>query len=132
MWHPSESQLATLRREYPAGARVELIEMLDCQAPPVGTQGTVQCVDDMGDIMVRWDNGSGLKVVYGVDSCKKLIMTAAVREQLMDIRNGGKVNMLDTVAVQRLAFEKDYFDLVLYIEEHKKKYARFILTGHEE
>ena len=62
--------VAMLREEYPKGARVELIEMEDPQAPPIGTKGTVRGVDDIGSIMVRWDNGSGLSIVYGQDKCK--------------------------------------------------------------
>lgn len=46
--------------------------MDDIQAPPVGTKGTVTGVDDIGSIMARWDNGSGLNLVYGEDICKKL------------------------------------------------------------
>ena len=132
MWHPSSEQLATLRQEYPVGARVELIKMLDSQAPPPGTQGTVKGVDDMGDIMVAWDTGSSLKIILGVDSCKKLLMTAKVWEQLMTIRQSGQTNMFDTATVQRLAYEQGFFDLVLFIEEHRKAYVRYILTGHEE
>lgn len=60
-----------LRAQYPAGCRVELLHMDDMQAPPVGTKGTVIGVDDIGSIMVRWDNGSGLSVVYGEDSCRR-------------------------------------------------------------
>ena len=56
-----------LRSKYPAGTRVKLLKMDDCQAPPIGTLGTVQGVDDIGDIMVRWDNGSGLNVIWGID-----------------------------------------------------------------
>lgn len=44
--------------------------MEDPQAPPIGTKGTVVGVDDIGSIMVRWDTGSGLSVVYGEDSCR--------------------------------------------------------------
>ena len=51
-----------LRREYPVGCRVELVQMDDVQAPPIGTKGTVRGVDDIGSIMVRWDNGCGLSV----------------------------------------------------------------------
>ena len=61
-----------LRKQYPHGTRVELIRMDDKQAPPTGTQGTVTGVDDIGSIMVSWDNGSSLSVVYGEDSCRKL------------------------------------------------------------
>ena len=64
--------LEKLRKEYSPGSRVELIRMEDVQAPPTGTQGTVIGVDDIGSIMVSWDNGSSLSVVYGEDSCRKL------------------------------------------------------------
>lgn len=57
----------TLRKQYPGGTRVKLVKMDDPQAPPMGTQGTVIGVDDIGSIMVRWDNGSSLNVIYGED-----------------------------------------------------------------
>lgn len=62
--------LDQLRMEYPKGARVELLKMDDPQAPPIGTKGTVVGVDDIGSIMVQWDTGSSLNVVYGEDSCR--------------------------------------------------------------
>ena len=62
-----------LRWEYPVGCRVELVQMDDVQAPPIGTKGTVRGVDDIGSIMVVWDNGCGLSVAYGEDSCRKLL-----------------------------------------------------------
>ena len=61
-----------LRINYPKGIRVELVKMDDVQAPPIGTQGTVTGVDDIGTIMVDWDNGSHLGVVLGEDICKKI------------------------------------------------------------
>lgn len=64
---------AALRSQYTPGTRVELLQMEDIQAPPVGTKGTVIGVDDTGSLMVRWDNGSGLNVLYGIDRC--LIIT---------------------------------------------------------
>ena len=60
-----------LKKQYPVGCRVELLHMDDFQTPPVGTKGTVIGVDDIGSIMVRWDNGSGLSVAYGEDSCRR-------------------------------------------------------------
>lgn len=60
----------TLRQKYKPGTRVELLQMEDLQAPPIGTKGTVIGVDDIGSIMVKWDNGSFLNVVYGEDSCR--------------------------------------------------------------
>jgi len=67
-----EGTLNALRIKYAPGTRVVLIQMDDIQAPPVGTKGTVISVDDTGSILVTWDNGSGLNVIYGVDMCKKL------------------------------------------------------------
>ena len=69
---PSHEIVERLRREYPAGTRVELVRMDDVQAPPTGTRGTVLGVDDIGSIMVAWDTGSGLSVAYGVDLCRKV------------------------------------------------------------
>ena len=62
--------IEALRKQYPVGTRVELIRMDDTQAPPVGTKGTVKGVDDIGSIMVSWDNGSSLNVVFGEDEIR--------------------------------------------------------------
>lgn len=72
MRFPSKAIVERIRREYPAGTRVELVRMDDSQAPPIGTLGTVRGVDDIGSIMVAWDTGSGLSVAYGEDICRKL------------------------------------------------------------
>lgn len=64
--------LASLREQFPQGARVELLRMNDLQAPPIGTKGTVRGVDDSGSIMVAWDTGGSLHVLYGVDECRKV------------------------------------------------------------
>ena len=69
---PSREIIERLRREFPAGTRVELLRMDDAQAPPVGTQGTVLGVDDTGSLLMRWDNGCGLNVVYGEDVVRKI------------------------------------------------------------
>lgn len=60
--------LERLRETYKKGTRVQLEKMDDPQAPPVGTMGTVIGVDDIGSVMVHWDNGSSLSLVYGEDS----------------------------------------------------------------
>ena len=72
MRFPSRETVERLRAEYPAGCRVELLQMDDPQAPPIGTLGTVTGVDDIGSIMVRWDNGCGLSVAWGEDRVRKL------------------------------------------------------------
>lgn len=68
---PSHKEVSRLRTQYPAGTRLELIEMDDPYShPKPGDQGTVQGVDDMGQIMMRWDNGSSLSLVPGADKFK--------------------------------------------------------------
>lgn len=66
------AEVERLRKQYTTGTRVELVEMDDPQAPPVGTKGTVYGVDDIGSILVNWDNGSGLNVAFGVDRVRKV------------------------------------------------------------
>ena len=70
---PSKETIEALRRAYPAGCTVELVQMDDPQAPQPGTLGKVIAVDDIGTIHVRWDCGSGLGVVYGEDVCRKVV-----------------------------------------------------------
>ncbi len=41
--------------------------MEDSFAPPIGMLGTVEGVDDIGSLVVRWDNGQSLHVLYGID-----------------------------------------------------------------
>ena len=72
MFGISRETVKRMRQEYPRGCRVVLVRMDDIQAPPVGTEGTVFGVDDIGSIMVRWDNGSTLSVAYGEDLCRRI------------------------------------------------------------
>lgn len=69
---PLAELVKILRAAYPKGSRVVLVQMDDIQAPPIGAQGTAQGVDDIGTIMVHWDNGSYLGVVLGADICHKI------------------------------------------------------------
>ena len=78
MRFPNKETVERIRREYSAGARVELVRMEDVQSPPVGTKGTVLGVDDTGSLLMRWDTGSGLNVVYGEDIVKKLATVTTV------------------------------------------------------
>lgn len=69
---PSKQTIELIRKQYPAGIRVELLQMDDPQAPPIGTRGTVRGVDDTGSLIVAWDNGSSLSVIYGEDRVRKI------------------------------------------------------------
>ena len=52
-----------------------------------------------------------------------------IKEQIVAIRDTGLTNMFDIGMVQRLAYERDFYELVLYLEDHRSEYAHFILTG---
>lgn len=69
---PTKREVERIRARYPAGTRIKLIRMDDAQAPPVGTQGTVVAVDDVGSLIVNWENGSGLNAIPGVDEFRVL------------------------------------------------------------
>ena len=56
-------------------------------------------------------------------------MDEKVRDQILEIRDTGLTNMFDIPAVQRLAFDRGFYELVCYLEEDRKGYVRFILTG---
>ena len=70
---PRHEEVLRIRKQFPAGTRVELVKMDDPQAQSIGTKGTVRGVDDIGGIMVAWDNGCGLSVAFGVDVCRKVV-----------------------------------------------------------
>lgn len=69
---PTDAELKAIREKYPKDTRIELVEMDDIEAPPIGTKGIVRYVDDAAGIGVTWDNGSTLTVIYGVDRVKKI------------------------------------------------------------
>ena len=104
-------QLRALRKEYPAGSRVKLLHMDDPYAPPISTKGTVIGVDDIGSILVEWDNGSSLNVVFLEQTiARELTMNKIIREQILAIRDTGLTNMFDVHMVQRLVFERIFMN----------------------
>lgn len=56
-------------------------------------------------------------------------MTQTIKEQILAIRDTGLTNMFDIPMVQRLAYERDFYELVLFLEENRKEYVHFILYG---
>lgn len=62
-----------LQKEYPAGTRILLLHMEDEPRPiPDNTKGTVEYVDDIGQLHCRFDNGHGHTLIPGVDKFRKL------------------------------------------------------------
>ena len=58
-------------------------------------------------------------------------MMQTIKEQILAIRDTGLTNMFDLPMVQRLAYDRDFFELVTFIEENRKEYVHFILYGEE-
>ncbi len=54
------------------GDRIELIHMSDSHAVPAGTKGTIDHIDDIGQLHMKWDNGRALAVDLDVDTVKKI------------------------------------------------------------
>ncbi len=116
-----------IMKRYPKGSRVALVFMDDTQAPPVGTLGTILGVDDIGSLMVEWDNGSHLNVIYGEDKVRIVHYNKTIQFQFEEVRTTGLVNMLDYTGVQRIAMMLGYSELVEFIKNYRKEY--FDLLG---
>ena len=72
-WEMLRRTAERLRTNYPSGTRIRLIQMgSDPRPVPPGTEGTVVGVDDAATVHVRWDNGSGLGLIWGEDSFEKI------------------------------------------------------------
>jgi hypothetical protein len=85
---PDREQVAYLRRKYPDGTRITLTAPLDdpYSTLAVGDKATVKGVDDAGHILCKWDNGSGLNLIPGVDSFDVDGISDTVFDQIMQIR----------------------------------------------
>lgn len=68
-----QKEAVEIKRNYPAGTRIELNEMIDTYSPvKAGMRGTVRFVDSMGQIHMQWDDGRTLALIPDVDSFRKL------------------------------------------------------------
>ena len=70
---PNKEEVEKVRRRFPKGSRVELVQMNDPYSKlKPGDKGTVDFVDDTGTIFCNWDIGSTLGVVYCIDMVKRI------------------------------------------------------------
>ena len=56
-----------VKKLMPAGTRIELLDMKDPNSLPIGSLGTVDFIDDAGQIHMNWDCGSTLALIPNVD-----------------------------------------------------------------
>ena len=87
MKFPRQEIVERVRKQYPAGTRVCLRKMDDVQAPPIGTFGTVTGVDDTASLLMAWDNGSHLNVIYDEDEVDKVVVTTVCYGQKQEWTN---------------------------------------------
>ena len=59
------------------------------------------------------------------------MITEKIKDQILAVRDSGAVNMCNMAAVQKSAFDRGFYELVLFIEENREEYWNFILTGRE-
>jgi len=56
-------------------------------------------------------------------------MDSTIKEQILAIRDSGETNMFDINAVMVIANREGFYELVVYLLEHRREYSRFIMTG---
>ena len=79
---PSRKEVERIKKMYPKGTRIQIERMNDPYHPiERGTKGTVDHVDDMGNVHTKWDNGRTLSAIPGVDSFRKLTAQEIQEEQ---------------------------------------------------
>mgnify|MGYP002946306616 FL=1 len=78
-----QNKVEILRQRYPEGTRICLDSMENDPFPiPSGSRGTVQFVDDAGQLIMKWDNGSSLSLIPGEDRFHVIQPEESQAEQL--------------------------------------------------
>ena len=81
-WERLHRQAERYKQSYPPGTRVMLLNMNDPYSPvESGMRGTVQGVDDAGQILMKWDTGRSLSIIPGEDSFRRLTEEEINQEQ---------------------------------------------------
>ena len=82
---PTREEVQRIKDQYPPGTRIRLNSMSDPWSRVTeGTEGTVDMVDDIGQLHMKWDNGRTLALVPGEDS-----FSVIPQKQEMTMQMGG-------------------------------------------
>lgn len=135
MMFPARAIVERIKREYPSGTRVVLVEMNDpYRTMPEGLKG--MCAVWMIPERSMW---IGTTAVTSASSTAKIpaerwwtAMTETIKKQILAVRDTALTNMFDVNMVQRIANDMGFYELVIYLEDHRREYAHFILTGETE
>jgi len=64
----TQEEIRDIKAKFTKDLKVKLIKMYDLySAPPTGTIGVVDYVDDMGQVHINWENGSTLPLAIEID-----------------------------------------------------------------
>lgn len=64
----TQKEVESIKQKYVIGTRVKLIKMYDeLSKIPIGTEGIIESIDDIGTLHMSWDNGSSLGLIVGID-----------------------------------------------------------------
>lgn len=89
---PSQEEVKKIKEQYPKGTRIEIISMNDPYSSiESGTKGTIERVDDIGALHMKWDNGRTLGVVPGEDSFK--VISKPLEERMEQEQSMGGMSM---------------------------------------
>lgn len=78
-------QVQKIKDQYLSGTRVELVSMSGESDMPCGLQGSVDFVDDIGQIHMIWDNNSTLALIPDED----IFRVIPQQEEGMSMTMGG-------------------------------------------
>lgn len=81
----SKEKVDEIKKQYPVSTRIQLTYMDDMQSIPSGTMGTVEYVDDQGQLQMKWDNGRRLALIPNVD--RSVIVQEKVQAQDQETTN---------------------------------------------
>lgn len=59
------------------------------------------------------------------------MMSEKIAGQILSIREDGEYNMFDIINIQQEAYNREFYELVCFLEEHRREYLNFILTGQK-
>ena len=73
-WHPCSCEvfINAVKRDFTKGTRIKLIRMDGEPQMKLGLIGTVNHVDDIGQVHMNWDNGSSLALTIYLDKFEKI------------------------------------------------------------
>lgn len=92
---PTHEEVERLRERYPKGTRVVLTTPFDdpYAEQTAGDRATVELVDDLGQLVCRWDCGSSLSLIPGEDDFRKLTEEELKEEQSEQVQDDMNLSM---------------------------------------